>query len=543
MELGEILQILWKRVWLIVLGTVLSAAVTVAATMYVDPVYEAKVTLMVNQTAQMPTANLSLLDSGERLAQTYSLLLKTRPLLEIVIANLDLDLTPEEMVRKKLNANVVPGTQLIEVTVKDTDPQRASDIANEVALTFVSMHSAERQLDGIIALEQNVDAEIVEVRKLIAQNRLNMDRLSATGLLSPDTPSPVETTLSSQQSAYATLLGTYLSVQQIKTQLLDLAIVEPAVPPIYSTGLAPFIYVLMGAFAGFSIGVGVALLWHHLDRSFENSEDVSSILALPTLGTIPQLQGKERRNLLSTSTEPYLAVSEAYRVLRTNIRFASVDRSLRTMLVTSAEPSAGKSTVASNLGIACAQAGLRVVIVDADLRRPNQHRLFGLSNANGLTDLLVGDVGDVEECMVETEVENLRLIPSGSIPPNPSELVGSNRMEIVLDEIKERADLVIVDSPPVLAVADPVALGRKVDGTLLVIRAKRTSHSVASKAYNSLSSVGATVLGVVLLGTERRRRAYYYYYPQRRRQRNPATRKLQVWAAWLRGRWRWIHGE
>jgi capsular exopolysaccharide synthesis family protein len=185
--------------------------------------------------------------------------------------------------------------------------------------------------------------------------------------------------------------------------------------------------------------------------------------------------------------------------------------------------------VAGNLGVVCAQAGLHVVLVDADLRLPQAHRPFDLDNRTGLTDLLVGDVGSVEECMVGTGIDNLRLITSGPVPPNPSELLDSRRMEAVLAQVKQSADLVIVDSPPVLAVTDAVALAPKVDGVILVIEAERTSHEAASRTRNALQSVGATILGAVLVKVKRAGPSYYYYYTPEARPAGVLGRRLPRW--------------
>jgi capsular exopolysaccharide synthesis family protein len=283
------------------------------------------------------------------------------------------------------------------------------------------------------------------------------------------------------------------------------------------------------------------LLLEYLDRSFETSDDVSQVLSLPTLGTIPQLHGRERRTLLATSTDPRSAVSEAYRTLRTNIRFISIDSPLKTLLVTSAEPAVGKTTVTTNLGIVCAQAGLRVVLLDADLRRSQQHDLFDLENQRGLANLLVGDVPEAKQCALRTGIDDLYLIPSGPLPPNPSELLDSTRMEAVLAQVSKSADLVILDSPPVLAVTDAATLGPKVDGVILVITARRTSHEAARKAYEALQSVDANVLGVVLVSVKRRGPAYYYY-PAQERSPKRSTQKRYKWVAKLQGRWRLTTG-
>jgi capsular polysaccharide biosynthesis protein len=164
MELREVFQIIWKRLWLIVLGTLLVSAVTFMASRSMTPIYQAKVTMMVKQSANAPFADLKVFASGENLALTYSKLLKTRPLLETVIANLNLDMSPGKL-RDKLGTRLVPETQLLVLTAKDPDPQRAADITNEVAFTFISSHNTEQQLQDIIALEQDVVSQSVNPRQ------------------------------------------------------------------------------------------------------------------------------------------------------------------------------------------------------------------------------------------------------------------------------------------------------------------------------------------------------------------------------------------
>jgi non-specific protein-tyrosine kinase len=366
------------------------------------------------------------------------------------------------------------------------------------------------------------------LKELIEQNQAVASRMSS-GLLTEEEASSVQASLSNQQLAYAGLLGTYLNIRVTQAQLLDVTVVEPAVPPAEPIRPSVPLYTLMGFFVGLVFSVGLVFLVEFLDQSFETSDDVRQALSLPTLGTIPRLQGQERSTGLVTSATPRSPVSEAYRTLRTNIRFASVDEPLTTLLITSAEQGAGKTTVAANLGVVCAQAGLRVVLIDTDLRAPGLHQLFRLDNLVGLTDLLVGDVERVEPCMVRTGIDNLRLITSGPIPPNPSELLESKRMEAVLAEVKKSAELVILDTSPTLAVTDAAVLASRVDGVILLAEAKRTSHEAARQAHEALQRVGAMILGVVLTKakTDRKRSSYYYYAAQTRATHHP------MWRQWL----------
>lgn len=216
---------------------------------------------------------------------------------------------------------------------------------------------------------------------------------------------------------------------------------------------------------------------------------------------------------LVTALAPRSPAAEAYRMLRTNLQFMGVDRPVRSLVVTSAAPEEGKSLTAANLAVAFAQAGQRVVLVDADLRRPTLHRTFGLGRLawGGLTSVLAGAL-DLQSALTDTGIDGLRVLPSGPIPPNPAEMLGSQRMQALMAALDEHFDLAIYDTPPVLAVADASILAPAVDGTLLVVRAHRIGHPQARRAKEALEAVKARVLGVVLDGVPTGRRGDYYYY-------------------------------
>jgi len=205
-----------------------------------------------------------------------------------------------------------------------------------------------------------------------------------------------------------------------------------------------------------------------------------------------------RRESLITVTHPHSPVSEAYRILRTNLEFSSLDKPIRTMVVTSAGPDEGKSTTLANLAVTIAQGGKKVILVDCDLRRPRQHEIFGLDNDAGLTTMVVDDEALENPPLQETGVPNLWLLPSGPLPPNPSELLGSRRMEEIIAVLTQRADMVLFDAPPVIAVIDAVVLGSKVDGVLLVINAGGTKRDHAQRAKAQLEKVNVRVIGAVL---------------------------------------------
>lgn len=205
----------------------------------------------------------------------------------------------------------------------------------------------------------------------------------------------------------------------------------------------------------------------------------------------------ERPNLI-TLTDPRSPAAEAYRALRTNLTFAALDKPIQTLVVTSPAPGEGKSTTLANLAVTMAQGERRTILVDADLRRPSLHEIFGVSNSRGLTTMFV-DQGALEEPpLLETGVENLLLLPSGPLPPNPADLLGSKRMEDVIAALRARADLVLFDAPPVIAVTDAAVLGTKADGVLLVISAGRTRRDHAQRARELLERVHVRVVGAVL---------------------------------------------
>lgn len=208
---------------------------------------------------------------------------------------------------------------------------------------------------------------------------------------------------------------------------------------------------------------------------------------------------------------PKSPVSEAYRSLRTNIQFSSVDSRIQTIMVTSASPGEGKSTTACNLAATYAQAEQKVLLIDADLRKPTAHHTFLCSNRYGLTNVLTNQCG-VKEVVVETFVPNLYLLPSGIIPPNPAELLASNKMKALLGELKNEFDIIILDTPPALAVTDSQILATISDGIVLVVDSGRVKIAQAQRAKEKLVHVNARFLGVVMNNLKRSNQDDYYYY-------------------------------
>ena len=201
---------------------------------------------------------------------------------------------------------------------------------------------------------------------------------------------------------------------------------------------------------------------------------------------------------LITLTDPRNPAAEAYRTLRTNLTFAALDKPIETLVVTSAAPGEGKSTVLANLAVTMAQGERRTILVDADLRRPGLHEIFGCANDRGLTTMIVEEAALQDPPLIDVGVGNLWLVPSGPLPPNPADILGSRKMEQVIAALKARADVVLFDAPPVIAVTDATVLGTKVDGVLLVVCAGRTRREHAQRARELLERVHVRIVGAVL---------------------------------------------
>jgi len=221
-----------------------------------------------------------------------------------------------------------------------------------------------------------------------------------------------------------------------------------------------------------------------------------------------------RYESLITVTNPRSPISEAYRTLRTNLEFTSLDKPIRTMVVTSAGPEEGKSTTLANLAVTLAQAGKEVILVDCDLRRPSQHQIFNLRNGAGLTTMMVADEALRDPPLQETGIEGLKLLASGPIPPNPSELLGSRRMEEIIELLSQQAAMVLFDAPPVIAVTDAAVLATKVDAVLLVINAGKTKREHARRAKALLDKVNAHLIGTALNNVKLDTSLHRYYAEQ-----------------------------
>jgi non-specific protein-tyrosine kinase len=512
MELRRYALLVWRWLWLIVLGMALAAGAAFIVSRRTQPVYSATATLLVNQSQSMTNATdyASILTS-ERLARTYTELMRTPRMLDQVIEKMNLSVTSERLA-KRVQVQLVRDTQLLRVTVEDTDPTMAAGIANTLAQVFEQNIEAQ-QLGRYAALKDSLNEQIQQVQRDIASTQVEIDALR--GPLSPTEESrrsQLQTTLAQYRSSLTLLTNNLTQIRLAEANAASsVSVAQEAQVPAGPIRPRTLTNTALAATVGALLALGLAFLIEYLDDTIKTPEDVEQVAQSSTLGVIARIDGSDPAQKLVTAQAPRSPISEAYRALRTNIQFSSVDKALRSLLVTSSNPMEGKSTTAANLAVVLAQAGKKVVVVDSDLRRPTLHKFFGVTNNCGLTTALLDGVVPLETHLQATEIENLKVLSSGPLPPNPAELLGSQRMSQVLEELKQQADVVVLDSPPLLAVTDAMLLSQNVDGMLVVADAGNTRRAFLGRASELLRTANTRFLGVVLNRISPSRSGYYSY--------------------------------
>lgn len=364
---------------------------------------------------------------------------------------------------------------------------------------------------------------------LAAEHATSAGSLSATvepNTFLVDISSSASSPLVAQETADAAANALVKYVAELEAGLpqpITIQVTNPAVLPGAPYSPRPTFDLLVGLILGVLAGVGSAVLLESLDRSVKTVAQGDAVLGVPMVGLVPKRRGRS----LVVSADNQSPDGEPYRSLRTAIRFLDPDRPLRTVLVTSPEPGEGKTVTAANLAAALAASGERVIAVDADLRVPRLAETFGLDRSVGLTSLVLG-TADIDSAL-QVWSPKLSVLASGPLPPNPSEILGSQLVNTVMRELSERADIIVIDAPPVLPVADAVALSTHVDGVIMLVRHGHTSRSAAAEAARRLHAVGANFLGYVLnavpRGESRGLYVDYRYYVE------PSPARLERWSA------------
>jgi succinoglycan biosynthesis transport protein ExoP len=531
MQLEHYFAVIRKWLWLIVASVLVATVSSYVGTLQTPRIYQATTTVMVGQVLEQPDPNTQDLYLSQQLAYTYADMARRRPILEGVAEALGLDYIPSA---QDVSARQVPGTQLLEIAVRDTYPERAMYIANGIAHQLIlqspTQAREEQERRAFVQRQlEDLESSIQEARDEIDEEQARLESANSARAIQQHQANiaALEQKLSSYQSAYAALLPA------VEGGVNYISVVEPATTPTVPISPRVGMTVMLASAIGLALAVGGAFLIEYLDDTIKTPDDVTRTVDLPTLAGIARIEGQTYPERLIAVRHPLSPIVEAFRLLRANLQFSSVDRPVRTLLVTSPGPTEGKSVTLANLAVVMAQSGLRVVAVDADLRRPALHKIFGLPNTHGLSDAILHSNPPVGERLQATEVENLWVLASGPLPPNPAELLGSERMGAIIEELKGQVDTVLLDSPPALVVADTVVLGTRVDGVLLVNDAGRTRRSAVRQAAEEFRRMRANLLGVVLNRLPRRHGGYYqhYYY-----QSEDGQRKKRRWRSWLRRR-------
>jgi polysaccharide biosynthesis transport protein len=491
-------QIAIIRAWLpaIIASVVLAAVAALVFSNLQAKVYEAKATLIVGQSLSTANPDYNQLLVSQRLSTTYAQVVTTRPILESVSRQLGLDTTADDLARR-IHADAPADSTLMTITVQDGDPARAAAIANALADQLIA---ASPTIQGHqAAFLKSIDADLNAVQDQIVATQTQADALTGLTLRTSAQDAQLqalEGRLASLRATYATLL-TFSSSNAANL----LSVVEPAEASTLPVAPKPLLNVLVAIVVGLLIVLAIAFTVEYLDDRVKDPDVVQQVAHLNTLGTIGIMKGDRSRSeiyRLVALVQPRSGAAEAYRSLRANIEFAAVDAPIRTLLVTSARQGEGKTVTAANLAVAFAQAGRSVILIDADLRKPGAHVIFNLPNAQGLTSMLRTDEASVDAVAQTVEQANLRVVPSGPLPPNPAELLGSRRMRSTIDRLAVGEDLLIFDGPPLQAVTDSAILSSFLDATLLVIDASKSSRTAVRVAADSLAKAGANVLGVAL---------------------------------------------
>ncbi|TAH53240.1 MAG: polysaccharide biosynthesis tyrosine autokinase [Chloroflexota bacterium] len=518
MELRRYLSLLKKWGWLILLITGLAAAGSYFYSRTIPPTYRTTAVLLVGQEQQSANPTPSEIYVSNNLAQAYALLVNQPSVLQAAAKELNWEGSWESLYFV-VTANAPQGGQTFNVSATAGTPQRAQEIANEIARQVILQSPISQQQKASDDQRAFITEQQALMQSQIVVGQKQLTELSQQAALETDQAKldNLNTRISALQTKIENWQRTYLSMGTLLNQSTGkyLTVIAPA--PLPAAPVSPNILqnVLLAAAVGLVLAVGVVLLLEYLDDTIKSSEDVERVLQQTTLASVARISPirKPGDNLI-TLLHPRSPIAEEYRSLRTNLRYSGIENPGGALLVTSANPSEGKTTTAANLAVAMAQSGKRVILLDADLRRPGIHPLFGLSNQMGLMTLFWEETPRVEEVMQTTDVPGLRVIAAGEPPPNPAEILDSKRMTEILVELRSQADMVVVDSPPLLVVADANILASRCSGAIIVMDSGRTRTDAARKVVETLTRSKVKILGIVLNRVSGRRGGYYnnYYY-------------------------------
>jgi non-specific protein-tyrosine kinase len=526
-EIKEYMYVFWSWAWLIVLFGLIAGGVAYITSIQTTPIYQTSTRLLVSDPPAMQSLNYSGIVNAQSLAGTYSKMMVDRPVLQGVIERLNLSMTSDEL-KPLITVDIISGTQLLSINVQNANPILAADIANTIAAVFTERirdlqaqrYSSTR--DGLALRVSEMEKKVSDTTSAITAERhaLGLDIVITNPNATPNpalVESPqllqLESRLTEYQRLYSELVTNYEQVRLAEAQTsTNVFVSEPASVPRVPISPNTNRSTMFAAVVGVMLAVGLIFAIEYLDDTIKNPEDLKRRFNLPIVGFITHHTMVNGRPI--SLSEPRSPVVEAFRTLRTNITFSGVDKPLRRIIVTSSVPQEGKTTVSSNLAVVLAQGDRKAVLIDADLRRPQIHQKFALSNRIGLANLFIRQTDVMTGILQPTELPQLSVITSGILPPNPSELLTSMKMAQVLDRLNEEFDVIIIDTPPVLTVTDAAAMAANIDGVILVVKPGVTKLSALAQTVEQMQAVGARILGVVLNDIKPSSRKYGFYYRQ-----------------------------
>jgi succinoglycan biosynthesis transport protein ExoP len=488
MEIERYWAVIWKWLWLIILGIAVAGGTSYFLSQRMNPVYQATAIIVVQETTNLIPGY----EYVQPAVATHAELIKKQSVMEEVVKELDLPYSFKEL-QKKISTRTSPNTPLIEVSAKDTNPVIAQQIANTTVQVYIQQHRAKLRDDAEASLSL-VQTEIEQTSTRITELKSKKDTVGLT--------SQEEDELATFQSDLEQLknLRTLWNFQLAQAMAAaGISLGESASLPISPVSPNTTQNVILASILGLVVTTGAVFLKEYLDRSVKTPDDVNKLTGLATLGVIARFNPypKEKGKPI-TEAHPRGSIAEAFRMLHTNLKFATLDKPAKTIIVTSPSPNEGKTSVLVNLAVTIAQMGNKVIAVDTDLRHHQLDELFGVNNTTGFTDLLLAQQPDVAGFLQPTKVEGLRLLTRGPHVDNYAQILGSPRVSSLVEALRKEADIILFDCAPVLAVADAAILAPKLDGAILVVRAGRTRPEELVEAKEALSKGNVNILGVVL---------------------------------------------
>ncbi len=518
LDYRRLVRLIWSRRWLLAACAVLAAGAAFGASKLQTPVYQARASLLVQQKATEDLFGTNTrIDSAsqDRIVKTEIKVLESQPIQDVVTSKLGRQVP-------NVNGSQESETDILYVSVSSTDKELARVAANEYSVAYIDFQRTQA-VNDVLAASKQVDSKVQEIQTQVdsLDGRVADLTNADAARLAKDPKAQANPEIASLRAQRTSVESQLLTFKQKLDQLqVDSAqktggaqLVEQAKLPQSPISPKPLRSGVLGLLLGLLLGMGLAFLLDQLDDDLKGKEDVEAASGgLPVLGLIPAVDHWKDRAiaLVSEATKEERLAAEAYRSLRTSVLFLGLDRQMRSIQVTSPLQGEGKSTTAANLAVTLAQAGTRVIAMCCDLRRPRLHEFFGLSNDKGFTSVLLG-LDPLQNVVQHVPgIPNLKLVASGPVPTNPSELLLSDRAANIITVLQTQCDVLLIDCPPVLPVTDAVAMSQRVQGTIVVVSAGETSRRELRRTVEILRQVNAPLLGTVVNGISRGESGYSY---------------------------------